>query len=159
MVNLNERLKKVVEKLEKFGVEYKILELKGKAYTSNDVVELYGCPIEEICKTVVMKTNKGQIFAVTLGGDKKLDVKKMREIVSGNKMRMLRGDELEELTGFEPGTVCPITLCDMMTLYLDKSCFRREKVNFGSGDLEYGVEMKSKDMKTVIKAEIIDVSE
>jgi prolyl-tRNA editing enzyme YbaK/EbsC (Cys-tRNA(Pro) deacylase) len=47
----------------------------------------------------------------------------------------------------------------MMPLYLDRSCFRTERVNFGSGDLLYGIEMKSEDMKNAIKAEIVDVSE
>jgi Cys-tRNA(Pro)/Cys-tRNA(Cys) deacylase len=159
VVGLNERLRKVIAKLEGLDIEYKILELNGKAYTSEDVVRLYGCPIEEICKTVVMKSDKGDFFAVTLGGDKRLDVKKMREIVGCRKMRFLRDDELEELTGFEPGTVCPVTLCDMLPLYLDKSCFRTEKVNFGSGDLQYGIEIKSEDMKKAIKAEVVDVIE
>jgi Cys-tRNA(Pro)/Cys-tRNA(Cys) deacylase len=156
---LHERLKKVIKKLERVGIEYKILELKGKAYTSEDVVKLYGCPMEEICKTVVVKSNKGQVFAVTLSGEKRLDVKKMRKVVGCRKMRFLNGDELEELSGFEPGTVCPVTLSDMIPLYLDKSCFETEKVNFGSGDLNYGIEIKSKDLEKAIKAEIVDVAE
>ncbi|OGI15325.1 hypothetical protein A3K63_05385 [Candidatus Micrarchaeota archaeon RBG_16_49_10] len=156
---MNERLKRVIAKLERLGVEYKILELKERAYTSEDVVRLYGCPMEEICKTVVLKPDRGVIFAATLGGDKKLDVKKMRKIVGCRKMRFLNGEELEKATGFEPGTVCPVTLSDMLPLYLDKSCFRTEKVNFGSGDLLYGVEIRSEDIREAIKAEVVDIIE
>jgi len=155
---MNQVLQQAKEKLEKLGIEYRILDLGGKAYTVEDVKRLTNVNPKEICKTLIMKTDKGKIFAVMLSGQKRIDNKKLRKIIHASKVRMLTPEELKRQTVFEPGTVCPVLIEDI-PLLIDSSVFETERINFGSGDLCYGIEMKSKDILKCVDAKIVDIAD
>jgi len=155
---MNQVLQQAKNKLEKLRINYRILDLGEKAYTVEDVERLTSVNPKEICKTLIMKTDKGMVFAVMLSGQKRINNKKVRKIIHASKIRMLTSEELKSKTVFEPGTVCPILIEDIPIL-IDKSVFETEKINFGSGDLCYGIEMKSKDILKCVDAKIVDIAD
>ncbi len=153
---MNDKLIKAIGKLKNFGIEYRILEFNEAARTSEDVARLYNINPREIVKTLILKTNEDKYYAVILPGVFKIDSKKLLKVLNAKSIRFLNLEELRSQTIFEPGEVCPI-LIEKIPILIDKTVFETEKINFGSGDLYYGIEIRSKDLQKIIKAEIVDI--
>ncbi len=143
--------------LDEKGVEYRLIELSGRAVTVEDVVRHAkdGVDPDEICKTIILKEGRGLLHAVFLRGRDRIDFRKLRGVMG--KARVAAPDEVEEAAGVKPGAVCPLTLD--IPLYVDERVFMNEKINFGSGDHLYGIEMSPKDLAMVMDFEVVDAAE
>jgi Ala-tRNA(Pro) deacylase len=143
--------------LKEKGIAYKIIKLSKKGVSFDDVVKYAKDKLNpgEICKTIVVKDKLDNKYAFFLKGNQKIDFSKAKEIV-GKKISIVSYDDLKDTTGKEPGAICPFLL--NIPLYVDKKVFETEKINFGSGDHLYGLEISSKDLGKVIQFEIVDVS-
>jgi len=142
--------------LEEKGIDYRLIKLSDKGISFNDVVENAEDEInpDEICKTIIVKDKKGVKYAFFLKGDQKIDFSKAKEII-GKKISIVSFEDLKKTTGKEPGAICPFLLD--MPIYVDKKVFGTDKINFGSGDHLYGLEINSNDLEKVIEFEIVEV--
>lgn len=143
--------------LEEKGVDYRLIELSDRAITVEDVVRYAkdGVEPDEICKTIILKDGKGLMHAVFLRGWDRIDFRKMRGLIG--KARVAAPDEVEAATGVKPGAVCPLTLD--IPLYVDERVFMKEKINFGSGNHLYGIELASRDLVKVMDFKVVDAAE
>jgi Cys-tRNA(Pro)/Cys-tRNA(Cys) deacylase len=154
---MNDKLIKAIEKLKSLGLKYNILEFNEAARTSDDVARLYNINPREIIKTLIIKLNDNRVFAVMIPGPMKIDSKKLLKEINAKSIRFLNEEELRKNTIFEPGEVCPV-LIESIPILIDKTVFETEKINFGSGDLYFGIEINSKDLLKIIKnGKIVDV--
>lgn len=155
---MNDKLLKAIEKLKRLKIPYRVLDLGGIARTSEDVVRLYKVNPREVVKTLMVKTDDDRIFAVMLPGVMRIDSKKLLKVLKAKKTRFLNENELKDNANFEPGEVCPI-LIEKHPILIDNTVFETEKINFGSGDLYFGIEINSKDLLKVIKGKVLDIVE
>ncbi len=138
---------------------YKVVELGNKAYTVGDVVKS-GVDLDEVVKTLVVRGTKSvtgiksikgikgqQFVALALRGKDRLDFKKIRSMF-GPYSELAKPDEVLKVIGVPVGAVCPILVG--IPLYLDKNVMDLKNVHMGSGDLEYGLEMKLSDLLVAI---------
>jgi prolyl-tRNA editing enzyme YbaK/EbsC (Cys-tRNA(Pro) deacylase) len=144
--------------LKEKGIRYRLIKLSDKGISFEEVVENAEDEVNpnEICKTIIVKDKKGNKYAFFLKGDKKIDFSKAKEIV-GKKISIVSFEDLKKTTGKEPGAICPFLL--QMPIFVDKKVFETEKINFGSGDHLYGLEISSEDLKKVIKIQEVEVSQ
>ena len=143
--------------LDEKGIEYRLIELSDRAVTVEDVVRYAkdGVDPDEICKTIILKDGKGSMHAVFLRGRDRIDFRKLRGVIG--KASVAAPDEVEEATGVRPGAVCPLTLD--IPLYVDERVFDVEKVNFGSGNHLYGIELSSRDLAEAMDFKVVDAAE
>ena len=142
--------------LEKKGVSYRIIELEERAISVADVIEYSKEDInpDEICKTILVK-QKQQYYALFLRGADKIDFKKLKAVIG--KSSIASKIEVLEITGVEPGAVCPL-LVDVPVL-VDERVMLLERLNFGSGNHLYGIEIASGDLGKVLGFKLVDVTE
>jgi len=142
--------------LEDKGVDYRLIELSDRAVTVEDVVRYAkdGVDPDEICKTIILKDREGHMHAVFLRGRDRIDFRKLRSIIG--KASVAAPDEVEEATGVKPGAVCPLLLD--IPLFVDERVFMNEKVNFGSGNHLYGIEIAPRDLANVIDFKVVDAA-
>jgi Cys-tRNA(Pro)/Cys-tRNA(Cys) deacylase len=154
---MNNKLKQITKKLEEMEIEYNLIKLKDRAMTVQQVIEFSDKDInpDEICKTLVLKDKQDKTYAVFLVGDQRVSFGKVRKIFDCSKLRMASPNEIKRETGLEIGAVCPLFL--KLPLVIDKRVFTRKKVNFGSGDHLYGIEIDPKDIMKCTKAKISDI--
>jgi len=140
------------------GIPYRLIELSGRAMTVGDVARFSkgDFKIEEICKTVIMKDDKGDRFAFFLTGNDRVDFLKAKRI-TGKKLTVASLTDVQEVTGVDPGAVCPILL--RIPLIVDERVLKLERVNFGSGNHLHGLEMKTEDLLRSVEHSIADISE
>jgi len=145
---------KSTQKLDKASVKYSLFKLDKQAYTVEDVVKYSRgrIKLDEICKTMILTDDQGQGFGVLLLGVSRVDLNKVGEITE-KKLHLASRKEVIELTGIEPGAICPIIL--EIPLLVDEQVLLKNRINFGSGDHLYGIEMNSLDLKKVVEYRII----
>ena len=144
--------------LEKKGVDFRLIELENRAVSVEDVIKYSKKEIkpEEICKTIIVKDNKNAKYAIFLLGDQKIDFKKAKTIL-GSKVRISSLQEVKETTGVEPGAVCPLLV--NIPLLVDTKILTRERINFGSGNHRYGLEIRPKDLAKIKDYTPVDITQ
>jgi prolyl-tRNA editing enzyme YbaK/EbsC (Cys-tRNA(Pro) deacylase) len=142
--------------LEEKGVEYNLIELTDRAVTVEDVVRYAkeGIDPDEICKTIILKDTSSLIHALFLRGRDRIDFGKLQGVMG--KASVAAPDAVEEATGVKPGAVCPLLL--EVPLYVDERVFEKERINFGSGNHLYGIELSPLDLAKVMTFRVVDAA-
>jgi prolyl-tRNA editing enzyme YbaK/EbsC (Cys-tRNA(Pro) deacylase) len=146
---------RVQDILDEKNIPYRIIELKQRAITVNEVIESSVGDInpDEICKTILVKQKK-QFYALFLRGANKIDFKKLKSVIG--KASIVSREDVIEITGVKPGAVCPLLLD--VPLIVDVRVLELEKLNFGSGNHLFGVEISSSDLNLVVDFRMADIA-
>ncbi len=146
----------VEELMDKAGIEYRLIGLNDRAISVDDVIEFSKEFInpEEICKTILVK-HKKHYHALFLRGSDKIDFKRLRDIIG--KSSIASRAEVKMIAGVDPGAVCPLLLD--VPVVVDQRVLGLERLNFGSGDHLFGVEIKSVDLSRVLGYVVADFAE
>jgi prolyl-tRNA editing enzyme YbaK/EbsC (Cys-tRNA(Pro) deacylase) len=144
-------------KLEELGIEYRLIKLKGRAVTVQDVIDNADDHVDPagICKTILVKHRSGSMCALLLRGSDRIAFKKLRKILG--KVSVASSGDVERAAGVMPGAVCPLTL--NIPICVDEKVLKLERVNFGSGDHLYGIEVHTKDLVKMIDYRTLDLAE
>lgn len=145
---------RVEEILKDAGIEYRLIELDDRAVSVDDVIEYSKGDIipEEICKTILVKVKK-KFYALFIRGADKIDFKRVKSVIG--KARIASLDEVKEIAGVEPGAVCPLLV--PVPVLVDEHVMDLKKLNFGSGNHLYGVEITSSDLAKVLDFQLVDI--
>ncbi|MBD3207329.1 hypothetical protein GF319_13440 [Candidatus Bathyarchaeota archaeon] len=143
--------------LKEKGIAYRIIELSDRAISVKDVIEYSKSEInaEEICKTIIVKDKNGRKYGIFLRGGDRVDFRKLKTILG--KVSIASLEEVKKSTGVEPGAVCPLTID--MPVIVDNRVFENERLNFGSGDHLYGIEIRTEDLQKVIDFKVEDIAD
>jgi len=145
------------EILESLGIEYRLIELEERALSIEDVIRYSKEPInvDEICKTMILKDREGGRYAVFLLGGDRVDYRKAGEAI-GKKVSIASFQEVKEAVGVDPGAVCPLLL--ELDLFVDSKVMALERINFGSGNHLYGLEIRPRDLEKIVDFRVADVA-
>ena len=111
--------KKAKEYLKKYNLEDKVIEFTESSATVTEAAKVLNCEENEIGKTLSFIVNDTPIVIV-VSGTSKIDNAKFKKEFNV-RARMIPFDDVERLTGHEPGGVCPFGTNDNVIAYLDKS--------------------------------------
>jgi len=144
--------------LDERGIDYKLIELTDRALSINDVIRFSKEPlkVDEICKTIIVKDRGGGKHAILLLGGDRVDLVKAGRTI-GSRLSIANPREVAEATGVEPGAVCPLLLS--IPIYIDMRVTGKNRVNFGSGNHLYGIDIAFGDLAKVIEYKVVDVAE
>lgn len=134
----------------------RIREFDASSATVELAAALIGCEPERIAKTLAFEA--GRPLLVVAAGDARIDNRKFRERF-GIKPKMMSGERIAELVGFEPGAVAPFGFNPGVDIYLDESLARFEVVYPSGGDAASVVELTLDELQTLSGATTwVDVS-
>ena len=93
------------------GVDFRLLELKQRAVSVEDVIKysISEIDVDEICKTILLKDSAGDRHAVFLLGSHRIDFTKVKAVI-GRIAKIATFEEVKAATNVEPGAICPILL-------------------------------------------------
>ncbi len=146
-----------VKILELNCVSYRLIELSDRALSVQDVIRFSrgDFNIREICKTIILKDDNEGKYAFFLVGSDRIDFSKAEKNI-GKRLKMVNSNEVRVFTGVDPGAVCPLLL--PVPIAVDKRVLKLEKVNFGSGDHRYGLEIATTDFLRIVPHSVIDIT-
>ncbi|MBI4134531.1 MAG: YbaK/EbsC family protein [Candidatus Sungbacteria bacterium] len=147
---------RIEEVLTQKNIPHRLIELRQEAFTVDDVVNFSKGDINpsEICKTIILKGKKsGKRYAILLRGSDRLNFSAAKQLL-GEEMRIGDAGDVKEVTGVEPGAVCPFLLD--VPLFVDKRVLELENINCGSGEHLYGLEFVPEDLGKGVSYQVGD---
>ena len=129
--------------LEENKVDYQLLE-HGPVFTSEEAARIRGTKMEEGAKAIVFAADKKPILIV-VPGDKKVDIKTFKENYRIRDLRLLKPEEVKELTVLEIGAIPPFGNVMGLPTYADFGITEKDRIVFNAGSHTRSVKMKAKD--------------
>lgn len=138
---------RIREKLTAAGVAFDVLH-HAPVYTSEEAATVRGVPLSSGAKALVVKADDAFLLLV-VPADRKLDSKAARRSLGARSIRFANRDEVEQLTGLQPGSIPPFgSLFGLPTRY-DPALADNERINFNAGDHTISVSMTCADFVAV----------
>ena len=151
---MNENNKKCFEILERLNLHPRVVTHEPilNYETANKVDEELGLTGIET-KTLFLKSKKGNNYYlfITLASER-MDSKLLKNIL-GEKITMVTGDEMIELTGMQPGCMTPFGLKEglIQKAVVDPKIYKEEKLILAFGSETMSVEMTSEELNTILE--------
>lgn len=148
----------VREFLKPFGLEGKVIEFPTSSATVKEAAEDLGTEEGRIAKTMSYLTGEGPVVIV-VAGDTKVSNRKYKDYFH-QKARMIKGEDVEKLTGHPVGGVCPFALPEGVRVYLDVSLHRFPTVFPACGSINSAIELTPEKLDEITKPTAwVDVTE
>lgn len=130
---------------ESMGLGDRVIALNKSSATVVEAAEAIGCFPKQIAKTMSFLVGEKPVLIVT-AGDAKVDNKKYK-LEFHQKAKMIPGELVEQYIGHAPGGVCPFAVNSNVTVYLDISLKRFERVYPGGGNEHSAVNLSLKELE------------
>src|SRR3989344_9187137 len=99
-------LDKIKEFLDKTKVKYKLVNHK-KVHTSEEASKERNVPLAQGVKSLVLITHEKEYVLCLVSGDRKINLKELRSILSTKDIRLADHEDVLNITGCEVGSVYP----------------------------------------------------
>lgn len=139
------------------NLPYQVIETDVATETVDLAAAALGVEPGRIAKTLAFKLKDRYILVVTKG-DARISNKKYKEYF-GEKARMLKHEEVYEVTGHPVGGVCPFALKNPVQVYLDISLKQYDYVYPAAGSKNSTVKIPPDEMQKITGGIWTDVCE
>jgi len=151
-------VERVAEFLRAAGAEARLEELSGDTATAVDAANAAGCELSQIVKSLVLLCDGDPVLAL-VPGDRRLDVEKARRASGAATARLAKADEVQELTGFAPGSVAPFPLPAVPRVVIERTLLAHSTVWAGGGSSRHMVRLQPAELVRLTRATAMDVVE
>jgi len=149
-------IERVKDFLNKQEIKLTVIEFpEGQTQTCELAAQALGVEPAQIAKSLLFIGKKINVLVVTCG-DEKVDTKKLKEYFGG-KFRFARPEEVEKITGFPPGGVCPFALKEEVPIVLDKSLKRFPVVYAAAGNAGSAVPVSLEQLLEITNGKYLEV--
>lgn len=126
------------------GLGGRVIALEKSSATVEEAARAIGCEPKQIAKTMSFLVEDQPVLIVT-AGDARIDNKKYKAVFH-QKAKMIPGDQVEHFIGHAPGGVCPFARKPGVSVYLDISLKRFERVYPAGGSNHSAVDLTIEEL-------------
>jgi len=138
--------------LEQQEVVFEVLRHEP-VYTSEEAARVRGTPLSSGAKALVCKGDDCFVMFV-VPADRRLASGPARRAKGWKKLRFASREEVEQLTGLEPGSIPPFGSLFGLPTLCDQRLGQSALINFNAGDHSISVSMRHDDYLRVEKPEL-----
>lgn len=143
-------------RLQEAGITFTVLRHQA-VFTSEEAAAVRGTPLSSGAKALVVKAGDDFLLLV-LPADRKLDSKTARTNLGVKALRFASREEVEQLTGLQPGSIPPFGSLFALPTCCDPALALNESINFNAGDHCISVQMQYADFVGVEKPRIVPLA-
>jgi Cys-tRNA(Pro)/Cys-tRNA(Cys) deacylase len=138
-------------------------ELRAYEYSEDEldavtVAHKIGFPPEQVFKTLVARSNQGNIVMACVAATAELDLKALARVVGAKKIDLVAVKEIQSLTGYIRGGVSPLGVKKRYPFYLDQSALNFDRISISAGQRGLQILMAPADLQKATLATIADIS-
>lgn len=133
-----------------------IIVLAEDTSTAPLAAQALGREVGQIAKSILFKTKNEEYLMIVAAGDVKMDNKALKNLV-GARVRMANAEEVQKVTGFNIGGVCPFALANPIAIYLDESLKRYEVVYAAAGTANTALPITYEELREITGGQPCDV--
>ena len=151
-------LESVKATLQGTELEDAIIPLKHTGATVALAADAVGCEPDQIATTLSFLVGEEPVLIV-VSGNARIDNKKYKAYFH-KKAKMIPHEQVEDLTGHQPGGVCPFGVKAGVKIYLDKSLEHYDVFYPAAGDENFVIRMPVEAVSRIIEVSgTIDVTQ
>ena len=128
---MSKSLKRVRRALEEAGIAYEMRAADESTRTARQAADALGCEIDQIAKSIVLRSGDGIVLFVTAGG-RQVDMERA-EALAGTRLERADAALVRARTGFAIGGVSPIGLVEPPVAFWDVTLDRFKTVWAAAG--------------------------
>jgi Ala-tRNA(Pro) deacylase len=144
------------EHLKQGGIPFTVLRHEP-VFTSEQAATVRRTSLASGAKALVVKAGERFVLLV-LPADRKLDSRKARDALAVKALRFASKEEVQTLTGLQPGAIPPFGSLFQLPTYCDKALGDNPSINFNAGDHTISVQMTYSDYVQTEKPQMISIS-
>jgi len=149
-------LERVRKYLAKFELDLAPEEVDQTTKTSEDAAKALGVELGQIAKSILFRCgDKYGLFVAA--GDIKISDKKVKALLGGKKAKIASPGEVEEVTGYRVGGVCPFDVDDRLPIFLDNSMRRFDVVFTSAGTANSMLPITLEHLQLVTGGKFVDI--
>lgn len=130
--------------LQENGVPYDLIYHEKKICSSKEGAEYFKIDIGQTAPTLIISTDKGFFAVIVSGGRKKLEFALIERLLSCKDVRMATRKEVEEVTGYIPGSV-PLVNRSIECI-IDRQLLQYSQVYGGTGNANITLAINPNDL-------------
>jgi Ala-tRNA(Pro) deacylase len=144
------------DKLQQAGITFTVLR-HAPVFTSEEAAAVRGTSLASGAKALVVKA--GEAFALlVLPADRKLDSRKARAGLGVKALRFATREEVEQLTGLQPGSIPPFGSLFGLPTSCDPALAANASINFNAGNHAVSVQMSYADFIAVEQPRMVEMT-
>ena len=101
-------------------------------------------------KALFLKGKSGKYYSFVTFTTKNTDFKGLKQVV-GEKVKIVKPDEMEEVTGQKPGAVTPLGYDEGIPMIVDAVLFEQKKLVFAPARPDQTMVILAKDLEKIIR--------
>lgn len=144
-------------RLQAAGVAFDVLRHQP-VFTSSEAAEIRGTTLASGAKALVCKADERFVMLV-LPADRKLASKAWRHSQGWKSLRFANGEEVQQLTGLQPGSIPPCGSLFELPTYCDDRLGENEQINFNAGDHAISISLRYADYVAVEQPIVMRLAE
>ena len=126
-------------RLTEVGIDFTVSR-HAPVFTSEEAAAVRGVSLSSGAKALVVKAGEAFVLLV-VPADRKLDSKKARASLGVKSIRFATREEVEQLTGLQPGSIPPFGSLFGLATWCDPELGANAAINFNAGDHAISVQM------------------
>jgi Ala-tRNA(Pro) deacylase len=142
--------------LQAVGVAFTVTR-HAPVYTSEEAAAVRSVPLSSGAKALIVKAGEAFVLLV-LPADRKLDSKKARAALGVKGTRFATREEVEQLTGLQPGSIPPFGSLFGLSTTCDPALGDNATINFNAGDHCISVAMSYADFLAVERPALAEIT-
>ncbi|RJQ32149.1 MAG: hypothetical protein C4562_03720 [Actinobacteria bacterium] len=140
------------------AIKHEIFLIDEPAKTAKRAAAILGLKLQEIVKSIILKIDDKPFNAI-IPGNKKVSLKKVKNLFADAKIKLVNSDEAVDLTGYMLGATPPVAHKASTQTIIDESLMGNEVLYTGSGELNAMLKIRPEDLVEVTEAIVADISE
>ncbi|OCL87860.1 Cys-tRNA(Pro)/Cys-tRNA(Cys) deacylase YbaK [Aliarcobacter thereius] len=124
----------------------------------DEAVEKLGLDANQVYKTLLVELSPKELVVCVLPVSNTLSLKDVANSFDVKKAQMAQKDEAQKVTGYLLGGISPLGQKKLLRTILDESVRKFENIFISGGKRGLDIEVKVKDLETILKAKVAKVT-
>ncbi|MGV8169309.1 MAG: YbaK/EbsC family protein [Candidatus Nanoarchaeia archaeon] len=155
-------LNEIIDFFQKKNVPFEHL-IHEHVHRSEEAAKIRGNTLEQAAKAIVLKVKEKKskeysFIQCVISGSKKIDLKKLKVLLSLSNASLASPEEVLEKTGCTVGSVPPLGNLFGLEVFADSSIAEQEFIFFSAGTHNDSVRMRSSDYVKSVNPKVLDFS-
>jgi Cys-tRNA(Pro) deacylase len=151
-----ETVERVTAYLRDAGAEVRVEEFPDGTPTAQAAARAVGCELAQIVKSLVFDCDGRPVVAM-VPGDRRADAEKIAAASGARHARIAGSEEVQDVTGFEPGAVAPFPLPRVERVFIDRTLLSHRLVWIGAGSDRHMAALSPSELVRLSRARPMDV--
>ncbi|MDC7126062.1 MAG: Cys-tRNA(Pro) deacylase [Spirochaetales bacterium] len=148
-----------VRLLESRGIDFELTEYEvdENNLSAVSIAKKAGLNIDNVFKTLVLRSDSGEIFVCAIPGAYELNLKKAAKEAGYKKVALIHVKEILQLTGYIRGGCSPVGMKKNYPVYIDETCMMHDSIFVSAGKRGLQIKIAPEDLVEVVSAEVVDL--